>query len=396
MIEVCNISDCCGCGACHAVCPHGAIRMSPGLLGALHPEISQEKCVDCGLCRKVCSVVNPVRKKDSLHSYCAYDTSDAGRASSASGGAASALAEAVLSAGGVVYGCAQKPGPAIGHLRVDSLDDVALLKGSKYVQSSLEAVYEDIRNDLDRDLDVLFIGTPCQVAGVLNYTSMQPLKTGSLYTVDLCCHGVPSDRMLKEHLDYLGFGSSQVCVTFREKTGSRPAYMFKVADTGGKLVYKASAHKDFYMAGFMSGLYCRENCFSCRYACPERCSDITLADHWAMGDSEDPEMILSKGVSTVLVNTSEGESLLSMAAHLLRIEERPFEESLRNGRFIAPLPRPKDYYDFADALNESGYLIACRRHVTPICRKLRRDKWKADYYASPVRKFIRKLFKFSK
>lgn len=55
MIEIKNPADCCGCTACASICAHDAITMKPDALGFLYPEVDKEKCVDCGLCEKVCA-----------------------------------------------------------------------------------------------------------------------------------------------------------------------------------------------------------------------------------------------------------------------------------------------------------------------------------------------------
>lgn len=47
--------DCCGCGACANACNHNAITMIPDKMGFLYPNVNIEKCIDCGLCEKVCS-----------------------------------------------------------------------------------------------------------------------------------------------------------------------------------------------------------------------------------------------------------------------------------------------------------------------------------------------------
>ena len=55
MIQINNPADCCGCTACASICAHDAITMKPDALGFLYPEVDKEKCVDCGLCEKVCA-----------------------------------------------------------------------------------------------------------------------------------------------------------------------------------------------------------------------------------------------------------------------------------------------------------------------------------------------------
>lgn len=55
MIRIINPADCCGCTACASVCNHDAITMEPDALGFLYPKVDESKCVECGLCEKVCA-----------------------------------------------------------------------------------------------------------------------------------------------------------------------------------------------------------------------------------------------------------------------------------------------------------------------------------------------------
>ena len=320
--------------------------------------------------------------------YAVYAVNQQERAYSASGGAASMLARSFVLGGGIVYGCSQECGVDIRHIRVDKDDDLWRLAGSKYVLSRIDDVLPKIKDDLEAGNDVLFIGLPCQVAGVRKYCSGNDDK---LYTIDLCCHGTPSQKLLKEHLQYLGLSSEADRVKFRTKSASGIRYSFRVYDSKGACLYDKDARKDFYMTGFVSGLFLRECCFSCPYAKPERGSDLTLADHWAMGKSSDPEMILSKGISTVLLNTEKGRRLFADASQYLRSEQRPMHEALRNARFISPSQKPADYDDFLGCLRGSGYAAACRKYLPPYMRKMAVHELKSCYYKSPLRKIFRKL-----
>ena len=257
--------------------------------------------------------------------YAAYASTSQDRMNAASGGAASMLARAFIRDGGVVYGCAQKPGVQISHMRIDDVDDIWRLAGSKYVHSQAVHVFNQIKRDLEQSRKVLFIGLPCQVAAV------RKTFDGSgelLYTIDLCCHGTPSQSILIQHMEHLGLASVADRVIFRSKESSGIRYGFKVFDDYGRCLYDKPARKDWYMTGFLSSLFFRKCCFSCPYACPERCSDLTLADHWAMGESSDPEMTLSKGISTILINTGKGRRLFDSASQYLVYERRPISEAL--------------------------------------------------------------------
>ena len=58
MINITDKSECCGCNACGDVCAHNAITFKTDIEGFWYPEIDKDKCTDCGLCEKVCPIVN--------------------------------------------------------------------------------------------------------------------------------------------------------------------------------------------------------------------------------------------------------------------------------------------------------------------------------------------------
>lgn len=393
MVEICDRRYCSGCGACSVVCPHSAISMEEGRLGALYPVIDQRLCVDCGLCTKVCPAVTPVSLNSPEASYASYTEDSAERRTSASGGAAAMLTRLMLENGGVVYGCAQEGGVNIAHVRVDDVGKADSLKGSKYVQSDAYSVFKQVKKDLSEGREVLFVGVPCQVAGLKNLIDLKTGISERLYTVDLCCHGTPPQRLLREHLDFLKISSEADKVVFREKGESGIRYAFNVYDSGDRCIYGRSARDDFYMTGFLSGMFMRENCFSCPYACPERCADLTLADHWAMGESGDPEMKASKGLSTILVNTSRGRSLFERMSGCMVVEQRPMAEALRNGQFVAPAARPEDNEAFVVCLETAGYESACRKYLPAYQRRMLIEAIRSKYYKCPLRQSIRKLLK---
>jgi ferredoxin len=72
--------------------------------GFLHPEIDESKCVNCGLCAKVCPVLVESPSRKPLAVYAAKAKDDELRMKSSSGGVFSLLARQVISEGGIVFG----------------------------------------------------------------------------------------------------------------------------------------------------------------------------------------------------------------------------------------------------------------------------------------------------
>lgn len=138
MEKVCDYSICTGCGLCASLCPKESISMRvDGILGHVYPKIRQKTCIDCGICVSKCPAQNVPNLEKPAEAYAAWSKEEADYKSSTSGGAASVFSQHIISKGGVVYGCAMLPDIDVRHIRVDNLDGLPKLKGSKYVQTLL-------------------------------------------------------------------------------------------------------------------------------------------------------------------------------------------------------------------------------------------------------------------
>ncbi len=340
---ICNKKDCTGCGLCAARCPKQCIEMKPGFLGHLYPEINQDKCIDCKLCQKGCPSLQDIESSYPKKAFAAWSKDDEDYVTSTSGGAASVLSQYVISKGGVVYGCSVLPNIQIAHIRVDNLEALHLLKGSKYVQSQIKGIIPQLRKDVKDGLPVLFIGTPCQVAAIKQLYKTIP---DNLYLVDIICHGTPSNKFLKDYIQKdLKIDAARVTnVKFRLPD----AFSLCVFEKD-KLLYKSNnlwthRYEDLYYNTFIDGFTYRDSCFSCNYAIPERISDITIGDFWGLGnevsDKEIPEH--KNGISCVLPITEKGMQLVEAIRHYLNIYERPVSEAI-NGNDQLRHPKSKDW-----------------------------------------------------
>ena len=209
-------SLCCGCSACYDACPKSAITMIEDKEGFLYPAIDEDKCIDCKLCEKVCPTKNKKKNKSLLEAYAAYNTDENIRLKSSSGGVFSLIAEYVLRNQGVVYGAAFDENFEVEHLRVASVEELELLRGSKYVQSKLDGIYNLCKKDLEIGKQVLFTGTPCQVSGLKSFLRKE---YDNLVCMDIVCHGVPSRMVWRKYLEYrINFAKSKIVqIAFRLK-----------------------------------------------------------------------------------------------------------------------------------------------------------------------------------
>ena len=220
MIKINNPADCCGCTACASICAHDAITMKPDALGCLYPEVDKEKCVDCGLCEKVCAFNDNYDTSLNLDKPLAYGArhKDMNEVeTSRSGAAFIAISDYILEQGGVVYGAGYTDHFRVVHKRATTKEERDEFKGSKYVQSDMTGVFRQVKQDLRDGLTVLFSGTPCQTSGLNSYVGKRLRE--NLFLVDIVCHGVPSPYMWRDYIAYLEKkqGSPIVWVNFRDK-----------------------------------------------------------------------------------------------------------------------------------------------------------------------------------
>lgn len=335
---ICKAELCTGCAACMNRCPKQCIKMKEDHhMGHLHPVIDHNRCVDCGACQKVCPVNSSLDLQKPLTAYAGWDKCEEEYQSSTSGGAASAFARYIIRQGGVVYGCAILPGIEVKHVRVDNEDDIRLLKGSKYVQSTIGDTYRKVREDLRQDRKVLFIGTPCQVARVKSFIGKQ--MSCNLYTVDLICHGTPSLSFLRKHILKKTKGVVPDEIFFR-----KGSCLLLLLLLGGKEIYRSSLleqrYEDIYYNAFFDGFSYRDSCNECRYAQASRVSDVTIGDFWGL--EENLPLEHPHGCSLLLPTTGKGEELVEGIRSEFYLFKRSVREAV-NGNDQLRHPKKKNF-----------------------------------------------------
>lgn len=372
MISICEANQCTGCAACMNVCHLQVISMKQGLNGHLFPEIDQRRCIDCKLCVKACPNNSSPKFRLPTMAYIATVKDDKEAKTSTSAGIASVLSRHILKTGGVVYGCSGTDCTDIHHIRICDEIELMALKGSKYVQSAINEVYSYVKQDLQNGIRVLFVGTPCQVAGLYGYLH-KPFD--NLFTADLVCHGVPSQQILTDALhDYLpNTELKKVSLAFRDKNTGKSKYGLFVRDSQGLSLLNSSFPKNEYITGFLNGLFYRESCYQCHYARPERVSDITLGDYW---DHEHSVQMDGKknGMSMVIPNTVKGVSLLGEIAEHLNLREGNYPDFVsRNGQLQHPLKKSMGYDKFATLYPTTGFKAAAKVCLKADMRRIRKN-----------------------
>lgn len=353
MVQICDLDKCTGCAACYNVCPFDAITLIPNKsTGANIPYIHTNLCVDCLKCKNVCPVNNKIDRVRPIRAYAAFSLDSDDRSSSTSGGVASVFSNEIISQKGVVYGAIVGKGGTVFHDRISDVDCLAKLKGSKYVQSDIRDCYKRVKSDLNSGIHVLFIGTPCQIAGLKSALNK---KFDNLLTVDLICHGVPSPQILKDHIRMVS-KSNISSLSFR----SEGKYLLKFIDDNNSIVYRKSFPWDNYLCAFTYNLTFRDSCYSCNYSNDKRVSDITIGDFWGLG-RKDKISYSPEKVSVILINTAKGKVFLATCKDKLFLDERNVDEAIEgNHNLISPSTKHKYHHLFRVLYPRFGYKIAIK------------------------------------
>lgn len=315
MIQIREKEDCVGCGACVQRCPKGCIALCEDAEGFLYPEADASLCIECGLCERVCPVLHAGAVRRPLSAYAAVNGDVSVRRQSSSGGVFTALALATIGRGGMVFGARFDDRWDVVHGWTDRAEGLSAFRGAKYAQSRIGRSYKEAETFLKSGREVLFSGTPCQVAGLRLYLRRE---YAGLRTVDVVCHGVPSPGVWRDYLresqkehfpDAAPLSLSGL--TFRDKSTGWKSYSFSyVAQTaGGPSRVSERASRNAFMRGFLADLYLRPSCHSCPAKGLRSGSDVTVGDYWGVGAIH-PALDDDGGVSVVLVNTPAGEAMV--------------------------------------------------------------------------------------
>ncbi len=342
---------CTGCGACYNKCPADAIRMNYDNEGFLYPEVT-DACINCGLCTTACPALNPPYFYEKPMSYAVW-ASDETRLKSSSGGMFTILAEYVIKNGGAVCGAAYAEDfQTVHHIWAENLEELALLRGSKYVQSDTEQTYKKAKELLKDGRMVLYTGCPCQIAGLYKFLGNDH---ENLITADLVCHGANSVTAYQSFIKEFSEDQEIEKVDFRDKKyypWSTPTVVYLKNGT----VKKAGWNESTWNTGFLEGVINRKNCHDCPYAREERIADITLADCWQV-HRINPKFDDRKGTSLVLVNSAKGRALFKELKPAMKLcEPVPLEEMKKyNGQLRGPAKMHPSRKFFFSHLDKLGY-----------------------------------------
>ena len=317
--------NCTACAACSNICPKGCITMTEDEMGFQYPVVDYMACIECQLCEKRCPVLHPDRPNhnDNPTTYAARTKNPNLRFCSTSGGIFSELAACVCEQGGAVCGARYDSDQCVEHFLIEDIKDIETIRQSKYMQSRIGYVYQDIKKQLQSKRLVAFCGTPCQVAGLYQYLGHDDQN---LLTFDFICRGVNSPKAfqywLKEIEDENHSKATRIWFKYKQNGWKASPRCTRVDFSNGQFkVY--SGEENTFMCGYLGpNLYIRPSCGECRFKGTPRLGDITLADFWGL----DSVLEDDGGTSLVLVNSPKGERLFEMLHDRIEYEKHDFSE----------------------------------------------------------------------
>ena len=330
MIDIKRKEECCGCNACGDICPRNAISFKTDEEGFWYPAIDNEKCIDCGMCVKVCPVKTKPQSRSNNVSrpkcFAAEHKSIEVIFNSTTGGMFSALAEGMYSQKGYVGGAIHNEDFSVSHFVSNSRTDLQQLRRSKDLQSNAEGFYRKVKNLLENGERVLVCGVPCQIAALQNYVGK---NYDNLITVDLVCAGVNSPKVWRKYLDYIEEknGSKIIWTENKSKEYGWNKLTQKFIFENGEEYFDTDKTSLFTHGYIVSHLYCRPSCYECEFKGFPRIADITIGDFWGI-TKYSKNHNSNMGTNLVMINSSKGQAYFDKIKKRVNIEETPLEWAL--------------------------------------------------------------------
>lgn len=379
MLDYLKIADkCTGCCACENSCPKQAITLSYNEEGFYFPRIDNSMCVNCGLCEKVCQINSRDNNGTTkLKAFYLQIKDSSILSASSSGGAFSAISNIILDEGGVVFAARYNfESERLEHSCTDQypLDD---FRKSKYIESFIGQTFKQVKDYLKSGRKVFFIGTPCQIIGLKKYLG-QLSNDKNLLTVDLICHGVPSNKHFTEYKHYLEKKNSSKLKYFdfrNKKNGWHYLLLLLFASNKKKYV---GYNDSYYFDAFNKNKLLRKSCYTCN-AIDHSMSDITIGDFWGIKQFK-PDYIGQEGLSVLVAHTEKGINVI---------------EKLDNNSFVEEIPLSAIEYIYKCRENDPKYDLSKREQFANCVKKkgymraVKEDYWK-NMYMYRIKSIIKK------
>jgi acetyltransferase-like isoleucine patch superfamily enzyme/coenzyme F420-reducing hydrogenase beta subunit len=366
MITIKEKKNCCGCNACGDVCLQGAVSFKADNEGFWYPEFDPIKCVNCGMCKKVCPIINAsFLKKNDLDPPVCYAAEHKNLEvifDSTSGGLFTALAEKMYGDNGFVGGAIFNDDFSVSHYFSNKAKDLLKIRNSKYLQSDLSGFYRKVKELVDNNERALVCGCPCQMAALRSYLVKD---YDNLIIVDFACYGINSPKVWQKYIKSFEerYGSPVVYTKAKSKEFGWRNLTQKIILSNGKTYYETKDDCNFVIGYVKANVYCRPSCYECQFKDFPRISDITLADFWGI-EKYNTSMEKNLGTSLVIINSQKGKSYFEQIAQNINYFQTPFEVMLPgNQSLIKSLTLPTiDRKQFFDDLEIMSFIEIAEKY----------------------------------
>ncbi len=352
-----NEHDCCGCELCSQVCPNGTISIKKNAEGFYYPAIeNNDSCIGCHLCEKVCPIKHVCDiQSEYICSYAGWAKNEDEIVSSSSGGFATVAAKKIIKIGGVVYGASYSSDyKSVEYIRVDKFDELFKLKTSKYVQSRKDSIYRMVKNDAMNGIPVLFIGTPCDCAAVNNYVGNHE----NLYIISLVCHGPTSEMVHRQYCELLEnkYNSSLESFSVRYKKDGKWKPYYINASFANQNRHIERFDQSIYNTAFL--FFKRPACNVCVFKKNRFSADLLIGDFHVAVPGMDTYN--EHGVSSIIVLTSKGKSIVNDIADEFQYKDVPINISTHQTAINKPLKARFNRTHFSKQIVKCGIESACK------------------------------------
>jgi len=306
--------------------------------GFLFPVINNDLCTNCGLCAKICPMDDNRQANIGTKqiSYLAISENLEHYLKSATIGICTILSKHFIENSGKVFGVYLDESTwKTSHICVSNKDGVEQIRNSKYIQSDPQHSYSETRDFLKNGINVLYIGTPCQIAGLKAYLQKD---YENLLTVDLICHGVYSYKLIRKEVDYWeNLLKGKISnFKFRSKKASGGIINFDLKKTFGYKHYEISGpysptYRCYAYNGDGINYNLRTSCYTCPFRDKGRYGDITVGDAWFVDAAKFLNMTIDwkNGVSHFFSNTEKGHLFVKKVLPYLKSVEIPLDEAFK-------------------------------------------------------------------
>ncbi len=280
--------------------------------GFRYPVVNENLCVACGLCEKKCPAYDTSYiSSPYLKTFAGYTTNLDILMNTTSGGFATALSKLAIDNGYTVAGVKYNQDFIKSEYTiVDTNEGLDALRGSKYVQSEKNGIFKSIKFLLKGGRKVLFIGCPCDIAGL--YSVVGNLDTDNLLTCELVCMGVTSPGIAEKFRSYVETKYKRkltyICARSKRNGWFVPTLEMRFEEGGTKT---EPLFASYYGRGFQ--IYNRPSCFNCKYRGATGMADIRIGDFWGI-KREDP-FWNKNGVSCIFAKTEKGLSAIQKLSY---------------------------------------------------------------------------------